>query len=94
VLFIGPNDLSSSLGAFRQFDRPEFKSAVDRILKSTQRHGISAGYMCSTAEEVLEKVDQGFRFVCAGSDARLLGGAAGAMYGKIKAGLKERVKAS
>ena len=92
VLFVGPNDLSASLGAFRQFDRPEFKSAVDHILKATQRHGISAGYMCSTAEEVLEKVDQGFRFVCAGSDARLLGGAAGAMYGKIKAGLAERVK--
>lgn len=93
VLFIGPNDLSASLGCFRQFDHPEFVAAVERVLVATRRHGIAAGYMGSNAEEALERVAQGFRFVAAGSDTRLLAGAAAATYKKIKAGLAEMGKA-
>lgn len=92
VLFIGPNDLSANLNLFRQFDQPEYIQAVDRILKATQRHGIAAGYMASGADEVLQRIDQGFRFVSAGSDARLLSGAAAATFGKIKEGLAGRMK--
>jgi len=94
VLFIGPNDLSANLNIFRQFDHPEFKRAVDRVLGAVARHRIAAGYMASTAEEVLERVDQGFKFVSAGSDARLLAAAAAATFGKIKAGLAERKTAA
>jgi 2-keto-3-deoxy-L-rhamnonate aldolase RhmA len=93
VLFIGPNDLSAALNGFRQFDRPEFKSAVDRIVKATKRHGSAAGYMASSTEEVLERIDQGFRFVSNGTDARMLAVAAAASYAKIKAGLAERIPA-
>lgn len=87
VLFIGPNDLSANLGCFRQFDHPEFKAAVERVLVATRRYGIAAGYMASGAEETLERVGQGFRFVAAGSDSRLLAGAAASTYAKIRAGL-------
>lgn len=93
VLFVGPNDLSANLGVFRQFDHPEFVQAVDRVLKAARRHGIAAGYMAGGAEEVLQRIDQGFRFVSAGSDARLLAGAAAATYQKIREGLAEREKA-
>ncbi len=92
VLFIGPNDLSANLNLFRQFDDPEFKRAVDRVLGAAERHHIAAGYMASTADEVLERIDQGFRFVSAGSDTRLLAAAASAAFGKIKAGLAERLR--
>ncbi len=94
VLFIGPNDLSANLNLFRQFDNPEFKRAVDRILTAATRHRIAAGYMAGNADEVLERIDQGFRFVSAGSDTRLLAAAASAAFGKIKAGLAERVRAT
>ncbi len=93
VLFIGPNDLSASLGVFRKFDHPEFLAAVDRILKAAVHHGIAAGYMCSSAEETLQRIDQGFRFVAGGSDARLLGAAAASFYGKVKSALAERMAA-
>ena len=93
VLFIGPNDLSAALNGFRQFDRPEFKNAVDRILKATRQHRIAAGYMASSTEEVLERIDQGFGFVSNGTDARMLAAGATASYTKIKAGLAERVPA-
>jgi 2-keto-3-deoxy-L-rhamnonate aldolase RhmA len=93
VLFIGPNDLSAGLGMFRQFDNREYVQAVDLILKAAQRHGRAAGYMCTTADEVLQRIDQGFRFVAAGSDSRLLGAAASATYQKIKTGVAERMAA-
>jgi 2-keto-3-deoxy-L-rhamnonate aldolase RhmA len=94
VLFIGPNDLSAGLGFFRQFDRPEYKQAVDRILRAARTHGVAAGIMCgSDADEVLERFAQGFTFVSAGSDTRLLGGAAAAMYGKIRKGMTEETAA-
>jgi 2-keto-3-deoxy-L-rhamnonate aldolase RhmA len=90
VLFVGPNDLSASLGVFRQFGHPEFGRALDRVLAATRRHGIAAGYMASTADEVLQRIDQGFRFVSAGSDTRMLASVASATYKTIRDGLAER----
>ncbi len=90
VLFIGPNDLSAGLGYFRQFDRPEYISAVTKILQATRTHGKIPGIMTGGADETLDRIDQGFRFVAVGSDTRLLAGAAGSAYEKIRAGLAER----
>lgn len=84
VLFIGPNDLSASLNCFRQFDHPEFTRAVDRILGAAQRHRIATGYMAGSAEEVVTRVKQGFRFVSLASDTRLLAAAVGAAYERIR----------
>ena len=69
------------------------RAAVDRILKATRQHRIAAGYMASSTEEVLERVNQGFGFVSNGTDARMLAAGATASYAKIKAGLAERVPA-
>lgn len=90
VLFVGPNDLSAGLGHFRQFERPEYTRAVDQILRAARAHGRAAGIMTGGADETLARIDQGFRFVAVGSDARLLAGAAAAAYEKIRGGLAER----
>jgi 2-keto-3-deoxy-L-rhamnonate aldolase RhmA len=90
VLFIGPNDLSASLNVFRQFDHVEYKNAVDRIRKAAERHGKATGYMAASADEVLQRIDEGMRFIATGTDARLLAGAAAALYGKIDEGLAAR----
>lgn len=84
VLFIGPNDLSANLGILRQFQRVEFTQAVDRILKAAQRHSKVAGIMTGSAEETLTRLGQGFRFISTASDTRLLAGAVGAIYEKIR----------
>ncbi len=92
ILFIGPNDLSASLGVFRKFDHPDFVKAVDRIVRAAKAHGKAPGYMCFGPDEVLQKIDQGFQFLAAGSDARLLAGAMGSTYQKIREGLEARAK--
>lgn len=90
VLFIGPNDLSAGLGCFQQFDRPEYTRAVARIKAAADARGIATGYMCTDAASTVAKVGEGFRFVAAGTDARLLAGAAHALASDIRKGLTTR----
>ncbi len=90
VLFVGPNDLSATLGVFRQFEHPDFKRAVDRILSAARTHRKTAGIMASSADDALMWIERGFRFVSVSSDARTLAAATAAAYEKVKTGLKER----
>ncbi len=92
VLFVGPNDLSANLNRFRRFDDPEFARAVDQIVKTARRHGKAAGYMAANDDDALARIDQGFRFIALGSDARLLAGATAATYDKIRKGLLTRAR--
>jgi 2-keto-3-deoxy-L-rhamnonate aldolase RhmA len=92
VLFVGPNDLSAGLGAFQQFDRPEFRQAVERIRKAADQRGIATGYMCTSAEGTLQKIDEGFRFVAVGTEARLLAGAAHTLSSEVRKGLATRAE--
>jgi 2-keto-3-deoxy-L-rhamnonate aldolase RhmA len=90
VLFIGPADLSANLGVFQQFDHPKFIKAVDRIKAAAAENGIATGFMASGAESVLAKVDEGFKFIAVGTDARLLAAAAQTTYKAISEGLTKR----
>lgn len=90
VLFIGPNDLSANLDRFRKFDDPEFTRAVDQIMQAARAHRKAAGIMAAAADDTLARIDQGFRFISVGSDARMLGAAAASTYEKIRKGLVER----
>jgi 4-hydroxy-2-oxoheptanedioate aldolase len=90
VLFVGPNDLSANLQRWRDLNSEEFRQAVDRVLGAARRHGKAAGVMCTGPEDALTRVDQGFRFIAMGSDARLLAGAATRATEAFRAGLRER----
>ena len=90
VLFVGPNDLSANLNRFRRFDDPEFARAVERIVQAARGHGKALGYMAANDDDALARIDQGFRFMALGSDARLLAGAATASYDKIRRALRAR----
>ncbi|MDR7395051.1 MAG: aldolase/citrate lyase family protein, partial [Armatimonadota bacterium] len=90
VLFVGPNDLSANLQRWRDLESEEFRRAVDRVLDAARRHGKAAGVMCTGPEDALARVDQGFRFIALGSDARLLSGAAARATEAFRAGLRER----
>lgn len=91
IVFIGPNDLSATLGVFRQFDSAPYRASIDIVLAAAHRHGKAAGIMTTSAEEALAAAEFGFRFIAAGTDARLLAGAASVMYTKIRDGLAARL---
>ena len=78
AIYIGPSDLSLSLGCKPTFDDvdPKAAQAIDHILERAQAHGLMAGIHNGSTDAARARIAKGFRFVTIGSDARLM--AAGA----------------
>jgi 4-hydroxy-2-oxoheptanedioate aldolase len=76
VLFIGPMDLSVSMGIFREFDHPRFVDALHRTVAAARRNGRTAGILLPTTADKPKYVDLGFEFLACGTDLSML--AAGA----------------
>ncbi|RKQ90614.1 4-hydroxy-2-oxoheptanedioate aldolase [Solirubrobacter pauli] len=68
VLFVGPSDLSYSMGMFREFDRPEFRSAIERVNEAAQAAGKSTGIFLTSVDDVPAAVADGFQMIGIGSD--------------------------
>lgn len=67
-IYIGPADLSLSLGA----GPGELERAVGRIRAACEEAGIVPGVHCSSGEEARRRAAEGFRLVTVTSDAALL----------------------
>src|SRR5690349_513986 len=78
AVYIGPSDLSLSLGCAPAFDdvEPKVAQAIEHILERARAHGLVAGIHNGTPQAALARVAKGFQFVTVSSDARLM--AAGA----------------
>jgi 2-dehydro-3-deoxyglucarate aldolase/4-hydroxy-2-oxoheptanedioate aldolase len=74
-LFVGPLDLSYSLGIPRQYDHPDFLDALDRVLSATNRAGIAAGILAPDSATGQRYIERGFRFIAVSSDSVLLSNA-------------------
>ncbi len=74
AIYIGPSDLSLSLGCKPVFDdvEPKAAEAMAHILARAKHHGVVAGVHNGRPDVARARVAQGFRFVTLGSDARLL----------------------
>ncbi|MEM3429659.1 MAG: aldolase/citrate lyase family protein [Candidatus Bathyarchaeia archaeon] len=71
AVFLGPMDLSMSLGIFRQFEDPKFLKAVDRVVSVCEAHGIYPGLLAQTGP-VERSIEQGFKLISLGGDLLLL----------------------
>ncbi|MGA0610179.1 HpcH/HpaI aldolase family protein [Caldimonas sp. KR1-144] len=74
AVYIGPSDLSLSLGCRPVFDDVDapVAQAIEHILERATAHGLKAGVHNGRTDVALARVAKGFRFVTVGSDARLL----------------------
>jgi len=76
VLFIGPMDLTASLGILAQFDHPRYGDALETVSAAAHRHGKALGVLMARPEDFDRYHALGFRLIACGSDGTLL--AAGA----------------
>jgi 2-keto-3-deoxy-L-rhamnonate aldolase RhmA len=76
VLFVGPADLSFSLGQRGDQDHPKVREAIAKIVEAGKRHGKILGRPAFSPERVKEFQNQGFRLFMAPTELRLI--AAGA----------------
>ena len=71
-IFVGPNDLSISLGIPDQYDRHEYQNTVKHIIDRAERRGVAVLVHHQTPELSTYWISQGARFVLHGTDRRAL----------------------
>jgi len=76
VLFIGPSDLSQSLGVFGDFKHPDFVSAVRRVADAAHEYRKALGILLPKPDDFDFYHELGFRFIASGADGPLLSNAA------------------
>ena len=71
-LFIGPADLSASMGHLGNWQRPEIWQAIISAGKRIRKTGKAPGFLSAREEECRKVLDAGFQFVVVGSDVGIL----------------------
>lgn len=85
VLFIGPTDLSHSLGIPGQFGHPRQIEAYERVIAACRGAGKSPGILLRRPEDLARHVEMGFRFVGVSSDMNAIIDGMGAVVAARKA---------
>ena len=80
-LFVGPYDLSASMGKMGQVNDPEVKEAISKVTKAAGRADISLGIFGTTAEAVDPYIQNGYTLIAMGIDAMIIGNAVKAIFG-------------
>lgn len=96
AVYIGPGDLSLSLGCKPSFDdvEPKAAEAIDHILARAKAHGVVAGIHNGSPEAALKRIEKGFQFVTISSDARLMAAGAQQVLGALRNAPRVRVAAN
>jgi 2-keto-3-deoxy-L-rhamnonate aldolase RhmA len=66
--YIGPNDLSFSLGILRDFENPKFKKTIDKVVEAGKNAGVFSGIHGAGLDNVKQRMNEGFQLICVGSD--------------------------
>ena len=96
AIYIGPSDLSLSLGCRPVLDdvEPKAQQAIEHILARARAHGVVAGIHNGTSETALARVAMGFQFVTVSSDARLIASGSQQVLAKMRSGAPAAAAAS
>ncbi len=72
ALFVGPADLSVSMGIPKQFDHPDFLEAIDKTRDAAKENGKASGILGFSNSDIQRYYDSGFNLVAIGSDAGMV----------------------
>lgn len=71
VVFLGPFDMSQSLGIKGQIDSPLIEQAAQKVLDTCRKYGKIAGIYCGSGEIARKRSRQGFQYCPIGMDVTL-----------------------
>ncbi len=83
-VFIGPADLSASMGYLGQPAHPEVVDAIELAIKTIRQAGKAAGILCTDETLARRYIAQGANFVAVGTDTGLLAQATAALAKKFR----------
>ena len=81
VLFLGPSDLSQSMGLAGRKGHPDLVAAMDRVAAAVAGSDKILGIFAPTLEDAAEWVGKGARYVVTGMEGFLRAGMAGYIDG-------------
>lgn len=89
-LFLGPMDLSFSMGIPGQIGHPRLETAIREMRETAGATGKIAGIYSPTVENALRRIDEGFRFVAVGVDTALFKSACRGAVEPLREALQRR----
>jgi 2-keto-3-deoxy-L-rhamnonate aldolase RhmA len=84
VLFVGPADLTHSLGVPGQFDHKTYLEALDTVIEACRAHGKSPGILVYDPAVARRLIELGFRFIGIGADGALVSAGAQAALAAVR----------
>ena len=89
AIFVGPSDLSVSLGIPGKISHPDEVEAINKVVDVCQKHKIIPGIHMSNLDMLKAWIEKGMRFVSFSSDVDLLARAAADSLAQLKKILKK-----
>ena len=83
-IFVGPNDMSISLGIPDQYDRAEYRDTVKRVIDVSEARGVPVLVHHQSPELSAYWIEQGARFVLHGTDRRALTEGLRGEFGRLR----------
>jgi 2-keto-3-deoxy-L-rhamnonate aldolase RhmA len=68
ALFVGPADLSGTLGMFAEWENEKFQNAVEHVIDVGRETGVPVGTLTVDLDGIESTVQEGFDFLIAGKD--------------------------
>jgi 4-hydroxy-2-oxoheptanedioate aldolase len=84
VIFIGPYDLSTSLGLPGQFDHPTVREAISEIVDRAAERNVAVGIWAPDAPSARFWVERGVRFMTVSNNELMLFGAASTLRREVE----------
>lgn len=89
ILFVGPVDLSYSMGIVGQFEAPQFVEALKTVSAAAKSAGKAAGILLKSPQDAPRLLDMGYTFLGCSSDGGLLRGAAQSQLEALRVSLQK-----
>ena len=83
-VFIGPNDMSTSLGIPDQYDNPLYRDTLKRVIDASEGRGVPVMIHHQTHETGMMAIELGARWVLHSSDAGFVRQAANDEFAKLR----------
>ena len=84
VLFIGPSDLSFSLGVGGQTDHPLVQEAIHKVVAAGKKHNVAVGIPGYSPDKINQRVREGLKFFSTSSDLGLMKAGAAVWLNQIE----------
>src|SRR5262249_21047800 len=85
AVWIGPFDLSASMGIAGQFDHPEMAACYDKVIDACNKYGVAPGVHLTNLESLQKWIARGMRLAVYRNDARLMMDASRAALAALRA---------